>query len=569
MVEDIQYLYENSTKKSYMFYVDSKDRDRFVYPHPNTYAITFSAPFKNVYSLEILDASIPRTQYAIDTHNNMLVYKYDNTINNINIPIGDYNSNNLIIAINNSFNNAGHNIFIDNLSLPADERMTFVFKSDKFFILDMQKSTVASVLGFDLLAHQNVFDDQNNIRYNVLNNIQQLHDIYDSNIDIPSIPIKPDKSDYSVITLYESDLEAYLKNMNQYNQEIDILRRYQHKIFCSTTNEPESGSTETTGIQYYHENNDFIGPLNVNRSFNLSTDGNYNSIGQTVTITENSKIHSIQIHFNDNNTVDYNIDFYRIDDDGNMRLEPLITVHGDTVKAPGENLKTHKINDTRSDLIHTRFLIGLHVHDGDTDVAINFINTPSSDETMFVFNTTLDGELEIVNQVDILNDGSQNVGPGVTGTVHMCMNVSTKTLLHKIEAPGMYSLIGDRYTILRCPEIEQHLFASHSFEKYSMGLAKFKLAVLGYDESRFDFATLPPRKFHPIGKLTHMTFRFERPDQSLYNFRGVNHTITIAIRYLVPKQKSLNFDKYVLNPDYDPDFFRYQQNEDSDHELSD
>jgi len=76
MIEDIGYLKEHSVKESYMFLVDSKERDKTTFPYPEKYKIEFSSPFKHVYSLEVLDASIPRTQYAIDLHNNKLVYRY-------------------------------------------------------------------------------------------------------------------------------------------------------------------------------------------------------------------------------------------------------------------------------------------------------------------------------------------------------------------------------------------------------------------------------------------------------------------------------------------------------------
>jgi hypothetical protein len=139
---------------------------------------------------------------------------------------------------------------------------------------------------------------------------------------------------------------------------------------------------------------------------------------------------------------------------------------------------------------------------------------------------------------------------------------------HEIIPPGIYSMIGDRYVVLRCPEIEQHMYRSRAYENFSMGIAKFKLAVLGYDETRFDYAALPPRIFHPIGTLSQLTFRFLRPDGQLYNFRGANHTITLAIRYYEPSQRG-TFDKYILNPDYDPDYFRYIQNDTSGSDSSD
>ena len=73
-IEDVQYLKNNSIKQSYTFLVDSKDRDRVIYPNPNEYVITFSTPFKNVIGLEVIDASIPRTMYSIDVNNNTLYY---------------------------------------------------------------------------------------------------------------------------------------------------------------------------------------------------------------------------------------------------------------------------------------------------------------------------------------------------------------------------------------------------------------------------------------------------------------------------------------------------------------
>ena len=97
-----------------------------------------------------------------------------------------------------------------------------------------------------------------------------------------------------------------------------------------------------------------------------------------------------------------------------------------------------------------------------------------------------------------------------------------------------------------------------------MGLAKFTLAVMGYGETRMDFSA-PVREFHPIGKLTQMTFRFERPDGSLYNFRGINHTITFNIRYYTPLQDQ-EFNFFPLNPNYDPNNFRFIQNNTYDDE---
>tara|TARA_B100001094_G_scaffold321778_1_gene370051 strand:+ start:2807 stop:4261 length:1455 start_codon:yes stop_codon:yes gene_type:complete len=142
---------------------------------------------------------------------------------------------------------------------------------------------------------------------------------------------------------------------------------------------------------------------------------------------------------------------------------------------------------------------------------------------------------------------------------------------HSIIPPGMYNLTGERYIILKCDEIQQHLHKSKAFEKYNSGLTKFKMGVVGYDDQRFDYTTTisPALTFHPIGKLSQMSLRFEKGDGSLYNFRGLNHTVTFLIKYYKPIFKLENFDNYTLNPNYNPDMIEYkfqEQESESDEE---
>ena len=85
-----------------------------------------------------------------------------------------------------------------------------------------------------------------------------------------------------------------------------------------------------------------------------------------------------------------------------------------------------------------------------------------------------------------------------------------------------------------------------------MPIKKFKMSIVGYSDTRLDFATLQPRPFHAIGKLTCLTFEFWGSDGHLYDFMGVNASFTMVIRYLVPKQR-LPFDNKILNPQYEPD----------------
>lgn len=72
MIEDIAYLKENSVSDSMAFYIDSGTRDMKFWPTPAEYSISFEQPFRFVYGFDVLDGSIPTTQYNIDTVNNTL-----------------------------------------------------------------------------------------------------------------------------------------------------------------------------------------------------------------------------------------------------------------------------------------------------------------------------------------------------------------------------------------------------------------------------------------------------------------------------------------------------------------
>lgn len=136
-----------------------------------------------------------------------------------------------------------------------------------------------------------------------------------------------------------------------------------------------------------------------------------------------------------------------------------------------------------------------------------------------------------------------------------------------LKAPGMYDLTGTPYILLRIPEIESHMYRSRAFEACNMPIAKFKMSILGYSDTRMDFSTLKPRPFHPIGKLTCLTFQFFAANGFIYDFLGVNMSFVMVIRYLVPKQRHA-FDSKRLNPNYEPDITIQPSEEDSEDDQS-
>jgi len=139
------------------------------------------------------------------------------------------------------------------------------------------------------------------------------------------------------------------------------------------------------------------------------------------------------------------------------------------------------------------------------------------------------------------------------------MQIQLKNTYHYLIAPGIYSLIGERYVVVRCPQIETHSFRSLSYTKHSLGLGKVNLASIGYNQTTADFRSVDVRNFHPIGRLSKLTFRFETIAGNLYDFKGINHTLTCVVYYYEPTSTK-TFTQSILNPNYNGDYITYYNN---------
>jgi hypothetical protein len=124
---------------------------------------------------------------------------------------------------------------------------------------------------------------------------------------------------------------------------------------------------------------------------------------------------------------------------------------------------------------------------------------------------------------------------------------------------GIVNMTGERYIILRCIEVEAGMYSQATTGTRGTGIGLFKLPSPGsLREQRQDYVTIVKRPFHPIGRMDGLTLRLERgrvPGE-LYNFKGVNHLIVMAVKVLVPKRRA-SCQASVLNPNYNPDFVQY------------
>jgi hypothetical protein len=129
-------------------------------------------------------------------------------------------------------------------------------------------------------------------------------------------------------------------------------------------------------------------------------------------------------------------------------------------------------------------------------------------------------------------------------------------------SPGMICFTGEKYILMRSKEIEEHSFGSLAYTNNNLGVAKFRTNNVGFNDEKLYITKIPIREFHPIGKLSQLSIRFETADRKLYDFKGVNHNITLAIYYYEPSFKQSNEFNSILNPNYTTNFNNYKYTND-------
>lgn len=131
-----------------------------------------------------------------------------------------------------------------------------------------------------------------------------------------------------------------------------------------------------------------------------------------------------------------------------------------------------------------------------------------------------------------------------------------------IISPGMVCFTGEKYILMKSKEIEEHSFGSLAYTNNNLGVAKFRTNSIGFNDEKLYITKIPIREFHPIGKLSQLSIRFETSDRKLYDFKGVNHNITLAIYYYEPSFKQNNIFNSILNPNYNTNFNNYKYTND-------
>ena len=70
--------------------VDSRQRDYSIYPDPNTYLVNLSEPHRNVERIELIAAMVPKTEYNINSENNLLIVTIGGLTEQLTLRSGQY-----------------------------------------------------------------------------------------------------------------------------------------------------------------------------------------------------------------------------------------------------------------------------------------------------------------------------------------------------------------------------------------------------------------------------------------------------------------------------------------------
>ena len=602
-IEDINYLKNNSIKQNYTFLIDSTDRDRDKFPNPNKYVVEFTVPFKNVIGMEIIDASIPRTMYNIDIENNLIYYylgtnEEDNVIKNgvtekIACNLIKYNcsyidsytllENSGYIELSNNINI--YNIYANYVNTYGNETLiggnelgitySFKVKAEAIYNYDYSKDNTYCIFSFGYYHLWN----QTNTNYtamtvNVLKIIEG--ELYDIQFIIGDGTIEGDKNIIANVdlseevhicwTILENKWNIYISNNSL---SLNIVQQFTVKKTIKNVFYIKKyiGRSLSEPITLNKTGNNYKGYWNDGAKMYIKDFKIYNRELKTNEIAlcrNNTIIKGLTIWYklydNDNDTKNYGENEY---------INYIDIFNKISIDTGDYTFKTFLLNYEEKEDSE----IGFKKHSEPAELT-NLIDIYS--RLPFILDmerSTIYENLgfDLYNSINPLyiNDRYQyksiyNTDRRMYKMFHSIINTKLTKVIDNIEfdkniitSPGIVYLIGNKYIVLKCPEIEEHLFGSLSYSKYSLGLAKFRVDNMGINSERLAITKLPIREFHPIGKLSRISLRFETNKGLLYDFKGVNHNIVFAIYYYEPKQNKFP-EGSILNPEYKMNYIDYQ-----------
>ena len=502
-MDDVETISKFGVDETYIFIADSSKRDKAAYPTAAEYEVQFNSQFRNIVKFEVLQASIPRTDYLVDETECSFTYAINQPTNintwqqdvagNIrtaNITPGDYNFPQLVDEMNRVLQETS-NTFNDTVTLrvspttnPSEISNKMTITSSGAFTFLGDQSTIKSTIGF-------------------------------------GDPVVPNGTDYSVVPGYNTNFPNGAAN-----------------VFLST-------QSTTPGAQQY---NTFVG------IFPPGDDTSFSGIYATQTLRQYFVAQAAGVpsaisgYFRDIGTAPT----------GGFVVN--LAIKNGTTNTTIASGNITSINDDLTPSVTTGLTVVSNFIQGES-YYVEF--TPASSGTTVSNCTSLwhaEPNLPPVSGSYIQINGI-TVFPGQLFSV----DVVSGAFGNNIVSPGIVNIRGARYLKIRCLELETLIYKDRVGEPTTAGVGIVNIIGYGYAEARYSFSSIPIQAFHPIGKLQKLTFRIERPDGSLYNTNGVDNTFLCALTFRAVPNNSVNktFDgpgAYPAAPGYTGDYVQLQQN---------
>lgn len=502
-MDDIKTISKFGVDETYIFIADSSKRDKTAYPTAAEYEVQFNSQFRNIVKFEVLQASIPRTDYLVDETECSFTYAINQPTNintwqrdvagNIrtaNITPGDYNFPQLVDEMNRALqatsDEAGDTVTlrVSPTTNPSEisNKMTITSSAPFTFLGD--QSTIKSTIGF-------------------------------------GDPVIPNRTYYSVVPGYSTNFPNGAAN-----------------VFLSAP-------STVPGTQPY---NTFVGifPPGDDTSFSGIYTGQI--IRQYFVAQASGVPSAISCYFRDIGTAPA----------GNfvVNLEIKNELTNETI-ASG-NITS--INNDLTPSVTTGLVVVSNFVQGQS-YYVEF--TPGVSGTTVSNCTNLwhaKPNLPAVEGSYVQING-MTVFPGELFSVDVVSGAFGNSLV----SPGIVNITGAGYLKIRCLELETLIYKDRVGEPTTAGVGIVNIIGYGFAEARYSFSSIPIKSFHPIGKLQKLTFRIERPDGTLYNTNGVDNTFLCALTFRAVPNNSVNktFDgseAYPAAPGYTGDYIQIQQN---------
>jgi hypothetical protein len=133
---DNAYKFNNNYIKTYDLVIDSRDRNIDDYPNNYNYQIDFDYIYKDILSVELVSANIPKSQYLITSTNNTIYFKDNGSAElTASIPIGNYTTTTLATALETAMNTVATNTFTVSVDTTLTNKFTITIDVGTFELL--------------------------------------------------------------------------------------------------------------------------------------------------------------------------------------------------------------------------------------------------------------------------------------------------------------------------------------------------------------------------------------------------------------------------------------------------